>query len=156
MPFPSVQQKLVGVEFNDVDTVRKHALGIELDCDDGTRRKYVRAGGTIALGDALTLDAAEGHYDYHPTSAADQPVLGVAVTAVADNAFFWAIVRGKATVKVAAAIVAGTPLVPTAVAGTLDDTAAAVGNALAAGSGLGVIAVADDVPSAGLATVVLH
>ncbi len=156
MALPNVLMKHIGVEFNDVDTVQKHALGIELQCDDGTRRKYVRAGAAVAQYDALKVDVAEGAYDLDPTGAVLQPIAGVCpVSGVADNNFFWAIVRGKATVKVAATIVAGAHLVSTATAGTLDDTAAAADVATAASAGIGVTAVVDDVPSAGLATVVL-
>ena len=56
----------------------------------------------------------------------------------------------------AATVVALAPLVTTATSGTLDDTAASAGNALAAASGVGVWSLtADGTPSAGLATVAL-
>jgi hypothetical protein len=152
---PDVLLKLLGCKFTQVDTAAKHALGIEVDCDDGTRRKYIRAGAAIAANDALKVDVAEGAYDLDPTSAAAQPIAGVATHAIADNSFSWVIVRGKATVKVAATIVAGAHLVSTGTAGTLDDVAAAAADAQAAAAGIGVTAVVDDVPSAGLATVVL-
>lgn len=148
--------KLLGIRFTDVDTVQKHALGIEVDCDDGTRRKYVRAGAAVAQYDALIVDFAEGKFDYQPSAVADTPLAGVNIlSGISDNYFFWAIVRGPANVKVAATIVAGQPLVPIGTAGTLDDTAAAVGNALAMGAGVGVIGITDDTPSAGIALVVL-
>lgn len=153
----SPQQKILGIEVTDVDTVQKHALGLEVDCDDGTRRRYVRAGAAVAQYDALIIDFAEGPYDYQPSAAADTPIHGVCpVSGVADNNFFWAVVQGKTNVKVAATIVAGAPLVPTAVAGTLDDTAATAANALAMAAGVGVVAIVDDTPSAGIAQVVLQ
>lgn len=155
MGLPNVQQKLIGIEFNDVDTVAKHALGLKVSCDDGTERRYVRAGAAIAANDALTQDFAEGIYDWQPTSAVDTPVLGVAPFLVADNSFFWAIVSGTAFVKVAAAIVVGAVLTPSAVAGTLDDIALTAANAGGAAGGVGVLAVLDDTPSAGIAKVLL-
>lgn len=150
-----VLQKLLGIKLAQVDDTQKHALGIQVDGDDGCRYRYIRAGAAIAANDALTVDAAEGHYDFHPTSAANQPITGIAVVAIADNKFGWVKTGGKATVKVAAAIVAGAHLVSTGTAGTLDDVAAAAADAQAAAAGIGCIAIADDVPSAGLATVLL-
>lgn len=147
--------KLLGIDITLVTSDQRHELGIEIDCDDGTRRKYVRAGAAVAQYDALIVDVAEGHYDLTPASAANQPIAGVAPYAMTDNYYGWVIVRGKATCKVAATVVAGAPLVTTATAGTLDDTAGTADNALAAASGIGVILVADDTPSAGLGTVIL-
>lgn len=151
-----VMRKLLGIKATDVDSVQKHALGIEVDFDDGTRRRYVRAGAAVAQYDALIIDFAEGKFDWQPSAAADVPIVGVCpVSGVSDNYFFWAIVKGPANVKVAATIVAGAILVPIATAGTLDDTAATAANALAMGAGVGVIAIADDTPSAGIASVMI-
>lgn len=158
---PQVLDKMLGVRFDLVDTSQLHALGIEIDCDDGTKRKYVRAGsGSIAQFDALTNDfgdASGGLFDYDSTTAASQPVHGTypLAAAPADNNFFWMIIRGTAVVK-AATVVAGTQLVSTATRGTLDDTAASAANALAMAAGVGVAAItADGTPAAGQARVLL-
>lgn len=142
-PFPGVLIKHAGIDFNSVDLTPQHALGIEVDCDDGTRRKYVRAGSAIAAGDVLTVDVAEGDNDYQQSAAAaDLTIAGAwpsAYPAVADNSYFWCVVRGVVSVKAAAAVVAGAPVVTIATAGTVDDTAATAANALASGSGIGGI-----------------
>lgn len=147
---------VAGVDFSRVDSVQKHPLGWTLHSVGGTLRKYVRAGATVAQYDALTYDS-EGINDWQPTSGANQGVYGVCpVSGVADNYFFWAIIKGKANVKVAATITAGAHLASTATAGTLDDVAAAAADAQAAASGVGVIAFLDDSPSAGIALVHLQ
>lgn len=156
MPLISVQQAIAGIDVERVDDVRAHPLGLKVECSDGTTRRYVRAGAAVAQYDALVQDFAEGVFDWQPVAAADTTVLGVCpVAGVADNYFFWAIIAGPAFVKVAATIVVGAPLVPVATAGTLDDTAATAANALAMSSGVGVVAVLDDSPSAGIAKVYL-
>lgn len=150
-----VLEKLLGIRFVQVDTVQKHALGIEIDCDDGTRRRYAKASGSVAQFDALTVLTTTQN-NVITTSAASQPVVGVCpVSGVATTNFFWAIVKGPAVVK-AATVVALASLVTTATAGTLDDTAASAANALASSSGLGVWSVtADGTPAAGQARVFL-
>ena len=155
-PF-SIGPKILGVNPLNVDTAQQHELGLELFFNDGTTRRYVRAGAAVAQYDALKVDFAEGQNDFQPTAAALDAVAGVCpVTGVSDNNFFWAIRRGPANVKVAGTIVAGAHLVPIGTAGTLDDTTAAAGEAQAAASGIGVVALVDDSPSAGIALVMLN
>jgi hypothetical protein len=153
-PSPS-GAKYLGIDFTQVDAVGapKHALGLEVDCDDGTRRKYIRAGAAIAATDALKVDFAEGSFDFDPTSAVAQPLAGVATVALADNEFGWVIVRGPAIVKAAATVVAGAHAASTAVAGTLDDVTAAAADAQAAAAGIG--AMFRTVTGSGVATVIL-
>jgi hypothetical protein len=153
---PTSLEKVLGVDLLATHTVAKHAVGMETTCDDGTRRKYVKAAAAIAANDALKINVATGPYFFTPTTAALDPVAGVAAVAIASGSFGWVIVSGKATVKVAAAITAGAHLAATATAGTLDDVTAAAADAQAAAAGKGVVAIVDDVPSAGLATVVLN
>lgn len=152
----AVDTILVGVDVNLVSTDQKHALGLVVNCDDGTERTYIRAGAAIVANAALTQDFAEGPYDWQATSAVDTPIFGVAPVAIADNSFGFVITKGVAFVLVAAAPgAAGALLTPSAVAGTLDDAVAAAGNALGAASGVGVVLIADDTPSAGIAKVLL-
>lgn len=121
-PF-SIGPKYTGVDPTVVHTSTegaKHELGLELLFNDGTTRRYVRAGAAIAQYDALHIDYAEGVNDYHPTTAVAQPVQAVAAVAIADNGFGWVIVRGPATVKVEDGVAAGEYVVSTAVSGELD------------------------------------
>ena len=152
---PAVLNKVCGIKFTQVDDTQQNELGIEVAANDGRTYKYIRAGAAIAVGDALHVDYAEGYNDLHPTSAASQPIAGVAHVAIADNKFGWVVVRGVVPVK-AATVVAGTPGVSTATAGTLDDTAADAANALATAAGIGArFLTADGTPSAGLAQALL-
>jgi hypothetical protein len=138
----SPSHKHLGIDVERVSAVAEHNLGLEVSCTDGTTRRYYRAGAAIAAGDALITDTAEGPNDVQPSAAADTPIVGVwpsAYPAIADNSYFWAVVKGLVSVKAAATVVAGAPAVPIATAGTLDDTAATAANALAAASGAGAV-----------------
>jgi len=152
----NLNTKVLGIDILAVDTVQQHALGCEITHDDGNTYRYVRAGAAIALGDVLKVDVAEGPNDYDPQVAADIPHAGclpnaTGRAAVADNSFFWAGVRGSFSVKAAATVVAGTPAISTATAGTVDDTAATAANALAMAAGVG--AIFQTTTTAGFATV---
>lgn len=115
-----------GVDFTRVDTVQQHALGIELQDRAGSYRKYVRAGAAIAAGDALKCDIAEGINDYDPTTAANQPIGGIAERLVADNSFFWMLVQGQTLILKAAAGAVGNTLVSSGAAnGTVTPITAA-------------------------------
>lgn len=143
------QAKRLGIDLGLVTSDQRHEVGLEITGPDGRGYVYSKAGAAIALGDVLVDDVAEEIYALTPVSAADQviggcwpnenPTPGTARVAITDNYFFWALVRGDANVKAAATVVAGAPIVTVATAGTVDDTAAAVGNALAAASGIGGI-----------------
>lgn len=141
------QRKYMGIDFARVDTEQQNELGVRIEANDGKVFRYVKAGAAIALGDVLQWDFVEGTWEVQPTSAADQTPCGawpnenVSTTqvraAVADNSFFWMQCGGDALVKAAATVVSGAPIATIATAGTVDDTAAAAGNALAAASGVG-------------------
>ena len=140
--------KLVGVDLGRVTLVQEHELGMYGEGSDGRGYRYSKAGAAIALGDALKTDTAEGINDVDPVSAADQVVVGCwpnesvgghsARAAIADNSFFWMLVNGDGLTK-AATVVAGTPAISVATAGTLDDTAATAANALATAAGCGCV-----------------
>lgn len=144
----SVQRKYMGIDFTRLDTNQEHELGLRLETNDGKCFRYYHAGAAIALGDVLIDDFAEGTWEAQPSSAVDQVPIGcwpnenVSATgirvAIADNLYFWAQVGGDALVKAAATVVVAAPGGTTATAGTVDDVAAAVGNALAAASGAGL------------------
>lgn len=135
---------LLGVDAVNESSVQKHPLGLEVPFNDGTRRRYIRAGAAIALGDALTIDFAEGNHDMTPTTSATTPVHAVAAHAFTDNYFGWVITGGVASVKAATIAAGGLPLVPTGTAGTLDDTAASAALAYTGQSGKGVTSLAAD------------
>lgn len=122
-----VAPKLLGIDPERVYTAaeiaangHKHTLGVEYLFDDGSTRRYVRAGAAIAQYDALTRDYAEGSHDYHPTTAVAQPVYAVSPVAIEDDGAGWVIVQGPATVKVEDGVAAGEYVVSTAVSGELD------------------------------------
>lgn len=127
-------------------------LGGLIELPNGDIYQCIEAGAAIALNDALELDQAEGANVFHPTSAATQPVHGIAQTALADGKFGFMMVRGVATVKVAAAFAAGTNASTTAVAGTLDDVALSTVTLLAA-YGAGVRPFSITAIASGVATV---
>lgn len=151
---PSI--KVLGIDLSAVDTVQKHELGLEVKCNDGTTRRYVKATTTIAQFDAVTQTAVNNVVA--STTAVVQPVVGINVLSGVSGAasFFFLVVRALTVVVKAATVVALAPLVSTATSGTLDDTAASAGNALAAACGAGVWSLtADGTPAAGQATVSL-
>lgn len=158
MATPAVGVKVLGINFAQIDAVQKNELGLEVRGNDGRTYKYVKAGAAIALGDALISDGVEGVFDYQPSSAADQSVLGVwpadgGRVAVTDNYYFWCVVGGYVVMKAAATVVVGAPAITTATAGTVDDTAATAANALATAAGRGLIF--QTTTTAGLATVLV-
>lgn len=137
-------RKLLGVDFTLHGSSQLHELGLKVIGSDGREYTYVHAGAAIALGDCLKLDPAEGTWEFQPTAAADEVIVGAwpnegGRTAILDNEYFWALTGGDALVKAAATVVAGAPAITIATAGTVDDTAATAANALAAGAGLGAV-----------------
>jgi len=141
--------KVLGVNpFAPASAVAEHELGLIADDPRGgafadAAHKYVKANGTITAGDAVQIDvsvtAAERHATVIRTSAADQPIEGIANVSATTGQFLFIQIAGRATgVNTAGTIVAGAVLVPTATAGQLDDTAittAAQAAALAVGRG---------------------
>jgi hypothetical protein len=111
--------KRVGIDFTVSDSVQSHELGIEIPSVDGKTYKYIRAGGSIAVGSALQVDTAEGPNDFIPTSAVKQPVVGVAEVAIADNEFGWVVTKGNVVTKLAGSTAAGAVLGSSGTAGTL-------------------------------------
>lgn len=147
--------KGLGVDFTLVTSIQKHELGAELDGNDGRRYKYGRATAAIAVADCLVADPGTGAYHVkQSTAAADLVIAGcahVAVTTAGD--YFWYVIQGLVSMKAAATVVVGAPIVTIATAGTVDDTAATAANALAAGSGKGGIFASTT--TGGLASVLL-
>lgn len=157
----SVNQKLLGVKFTDVDDTQKHELGLEVDGIDGNRYKYIRAGAAIAVGDALKVDYAEGPNDLDPISAVSQAIAALAPVAIADNKFGFVVIQGfLAGVKMAGSTAAGAKLGSSATAATLvtitatTPTAAEVIAAIAAAAGRGVICTVAE--SAGVGTAYIN
>jgi hypothetical protein len=137
---------LLGVDVDRLDDVAQYAQGSRVIDSGGNTREYVKAGAALAIGDALTMGTyTASNRVWIQTSAVNQPVFGVSHAVVAINQFSWVYTAPSEFVIVkAATVVAGQPLVSTATSGTLDDTAAAAANALAAAGGIGVTAVGAD------------
>jgi hypothetical protein len=134
--------KVLGVNVDKASSAtQEHPLGLRVQAEDssyGVREyEYVKAGAAVAATDALRADHAEEDLSVMPSDAADLPLRGVAHVAISDNEFAFIVVKGAASVKAAATVVAGTPAIPTATGGTLDDTAATAANALAIAAGVG-------------------
>lgn len=87
------------------------------DSATGARSVWVTAGAAIAQYDACRI--VNGLADVRPTSAANQPYMGVAQAAIANGASGWVQIDGKMTCKVVVATAAGSPLMTNATAGTL-------------------------------------
>ena len=90
---------------------QRHELGTVIECNDGSTRKYFKANAAVAQYDALIWDTSAAINVVIPSAAADIPIVGIAPIAVTTQYYFWAIVGGKANVKVAAAVTAGAALV---------------------------------------------
>lgn len=141
--------KILGVDVTSTSTTAEHEVGVKAidPANPQNVYQYVQADDAVAQYDAVQLDvAAAGSgssanvpFLVTPTSAADQIIVGVAQVAIAAGSYGFILIEGGGTVKAAATVVAGAPAVTIATAGTLDDTVAAAGNALAAGSGRGVV-----------------
>lgn len=90
---------------------------IAYDSVTGYRFVYVTAGAAIAQYDACRI--VSGLTDVRPTSAVNQPYIGVAQAAISSAANGWVQISGKMTCKVVVATAAGSPLVTNGTAGTL-------------------------------------
>lgn len=147
--------RMMGVDPTRVDSAQQFILGTEaLDTrsgfEDNTIR-YVKAGSAIAAGDALKEDATSALEPHLliPTSAIQQPVVGIAHVAIASGSFGWVTVKGRvASAKAAGGTAAEARLGSSATAGTLATLTQADSNytsndyfeLLAVASGVGVIA----------------
>jgi len=146
-----------GIDIGRVDDTPQHILNLEVDFQDGCRRKYIKAGSDISAFDFLKIGPGLA---YKPTSAVAQPVEGVAEINIPAGKFGWVIVHGLAKAKLAAGVVAGDSVGSSAVAGTgaklnasASPSQAEVQAALAAASGKGVTCVVDQ--TGGVGTVLL-
>jgi len=150
--------KILGVDVDKASSsVQEHPLGLRVQAIDSTygvrEYEYVKAGAAVAATDAVRADHAEEDLSVMPVEAADLPIRGVAHVAINDNEFAFIVVEGAVLVKAAATVVAGQPAVPTATAGTLDDTAATAAGALAHAAGVGATFLSTT--ASGTATVLL-
>jgi hypothetical protein len=98
-------------------TVQEAQLGSKAFDALGNEYTYVRAGATIAVNDAVRLNADYG--DVRSTSATQQGVLGAATAAFAANDYGYILSRGRAVTKVQAGTAANALLASQATAGTL-------------------------------------
>lgn len=100
-----------------------------VDFNTGKFYQLMKAGASIAVGDALKFDPAiADQAEVIPTAAATDgfhAVHCVTGAAVADQTIFWAQIRGPITVKVAASQSSGVILAPSGTAGTLTVASAA-------------------------------
>lgn len=91
----------------------------------GNEYTFVKAGAAIALNDAVRFaGSVAGWDDVRPTSALAQVVVGAARNAIGSGSFGWIQTNGVAIVKVVVSTAAGSSLVSSATAGTLQLAAA--------------------------------
>jgi len=126
---------LLGANPTVADTTAQFPIGTEIQdprtAFSGNVIRYVKANGTIAVNAAVRQDYTDETNEPHAmlaTSATGQNVQGVSIAALSSsatsgNVFGWITVKGKASVLTAAVAAAGSLLVTTATAGTLDDFA---------------------------------
>lgn len=154
-----------GINPTRVDTAAEFPLGIIVDDPrdgfEGNKIKYVTFGGTVTVGQAVTLDVtatlANRHATVIATSAANQAIEGVSLpTTASSGQFGWIAYSGLATAATAATIVAGAVLLTTATTGTLDDTAFTPNNAELQGALGGRQVRALSTTSGGFATVLIQ
>jgi len=118
---------ILGCDPTRVDTVAAFVPGTESDHPDtvnfpGTKLRYVKAATAIALGDSLILktDEALEPHALIPSSAIQQPIVGIAHVAIASGSFGWITRHGRvASAKAAASTAASARLGSSATAGTL-------------------------------------
>lgn len=142
----SVLQKLLGIDFTVNESTQRHELGIEIDCNDGTRRKYVKAGAAVTAGNAVIVDVSAGNNTVIHSSAVAQAVAGIAPVSLTSGYYGWIIVRGPYATANVATPSAGDMLGTTGTAGRLGaitasstvSQAEAIA-AIAAATGVGVL-----------------
>lgn len=101
MPFGASGR--LGSDFTRIDTAQKHELG-SFDYDnEGGAYVYVKAGGAIAVKDAVMLET--GFVGKQATTG--KYLFGVAVSTLALNEFGWIKIRGKVIAKADTALNAG-------------------------------------------------
>jgi|SRR5215813_126181 len=135
-----------GIDVTRVDTVAQYPIGYETDDPRtgvnfaGNRCKYVQATGTITAADFVKIDvtatAANRKGSVNRTSAAAQPIEGVAIASLTTNQFGWITTLGFfPSANVITATAAGSILASSAVAGqaVASPGAAADANANAGG-----------------------
>lgn len=118
---------ILGCDPTRVDTVAAFTPGTESDHPDGTnfpgtKLRYIKAAAAIAAGDSLILktDEALEPHALIPSSAIQQPIVGIAPVAIASGSFGWIVRHGRvASAKAAASTAAGARLGSSATAGTL-------------------------------------
>jgi hypothetical protein len=118
---------ILGCDPTRVDTTAAFVPGTESDHPDtvnfpGTKLRYIKAASNIALGDSLILktDEALEPHALIPSSAIQQPIVGIAHVAIASGSFGWITRHGRvASAKAAASTAAAARLGSSGTAGTL-------------------------------------
>jgi hypothetical protein len=101
-------------------TTQEAQLGAKAYDALGNEYRYVKAGAAIAATDAVRFQgSALGYDDVRSTSAAAQPVIGVATAAFAGSDYGFVLVNGIVSVKTSGAVAVNTALVSSGTAGTL-------------------------------------
>ena len=119
---------LAGSKFGTVDDSQRFALGVRTLASDGSEWMYVQSGAAITGYDTLWISSA---FVASPITAALAITAGDvgfadAVSCSTSGQYFWAMVRGNPTVRLAASCQPAVPLYTTDTAGVLDDATASL------------------------------
>jgi hypothetical protein len=120
-------KRLLGVNPTQTHTTAQFALGTEtrdprVGAYAGNTIRYVKAGATIAAGDALMVDMADTDEPHalQPTAANGDCIVAIAHVAIANNEYGWVTVSGSISAVSSTAVGAvGLTLVADSVAGQL-------------------------------------
>lgn len=100
-------------------TTPLNAIGTRVPDTDGNIWRYIKAGASIAQYDALRFQgSALGWDDVRPTSAAAQPIIGVAQAAFSSGDYGFILEKGIGQMKTTGTVAANVQLVSNGTAGT--------------------------------------
>ena len=119
---------VAGANFESVDDSQKFALGTRSLGSDGSEWMYVKSGAAIAAYDTLHVNVSFVANAITPALAITAGDVGFAgaVSCSTSGQYFWTMVRGNPTVRLAANCQPAVPLYTTDVAGVLDDATASL------------------------------
>lgn len=95
------------------------SLGSKAYDESGNEYRYIKAGASIAAGDALRFQGSTlGYDDVRPTSAVAQPIIGIATAAFNSGEYGYVLTNGIGSMKTTGTVAANVQLVSNATAGT--------------------------------------
>jgi hypothetical protein len=119
---------LAGTNMEGVDSAQRFALGTRSLASDGSEWMYVKSGAAITAYDTLWINSSFVAAAITPALAITAGDVGFAgaVSCSTSGQYFWTMVRGNPTVRLAANCQPAVPLYTTDTAGVLDDATASL------------------------------